>query len=108
MELKQLFDATVAPKEGEANIEQIYEEREKQVATIDNLLEVDSFKLRDDEEREGTVTLRSTDSKVNFPQKKLEENVERENNDVNQAEESKHMIDDCVKDDADDKDEFIQ
>jgi len=54
------------------------------------------------------VTPRSTDSKVNFPQKKLEENVERENNDVNQAEESKHMIDDCVKDDADDKDEFIQ
>ena len=102
MELKQLFDATVAPKKGEANIEQIYEEREKQVATIDNLLEVDSVKLRDDEEREGTVTPRSTDSKVNFPQKKLEENVERENNDVNQAEESKHVTNDVTDDDLND------
>ena len=41
MELKQLFEATIAPKESEANIEQISEEREKQVETIDDPLEID-------------------------------------------------------------------
>ena len=35
MELKQLFDATVAPKEGEANIERISEEHEQLNETQD-------------------------------------------------------------------------
>ena len=41
MELEQLFTATVVPKEGDANIEQISEEHEKQIETLDDPLEVD-------------------------------------------------------------------
>ena len=41
MELEQLFEATVVPKEGDANIEQISEERVKQIETLGDPLEVD-------------------------------------------------------------------
>lgn len=45
---------------------------------------------------------KSIRSNVNSPAKHLETNLERENGDVNQAEESKHVTNDVTDDDLND------